>query len=45
MPNETTNPYREVLEDLAQSRGLSGAEELAERAAEADPDFTPEMIH
>ena len=50
MPNETTtnhptgNPYRAVLEDLAKSRGLSGAEELAEKAAAADPDYTPREI-
>jgi hypothetical protein len=29
----STTPYRQVLEDLAHSRGFSGAEELAERAA------------
>ena len=44
MTNETTNPYRLVLEDLARSRGLSGAEELAEKAAEVDPDYTPREI-
>jgi hypothetical protein len=44
MPNETTNPYRAVLDELAQSRGLSGAEELAEKAAEAVPNHTPEGI-
>jgi hypothetical protein len=38
MTNETINPYRAVLEELAQNRGLSGAEELAERAAEFDPE-------
>jgi hypothetical protein len=29
--------YRDVLEDLAKSRGLSGAEELARRAHAVDP--------
>lgn len=37
MPNETTSTaYAMVLEELAQSRGLSGAEELVERAADAE---------
>ncbi len=40
MTNETANPYRDVLEDLARSRGLSGAEELGQRAAELDPGHT-----
>lgn len=30
---EEANRYREVLDGLARSRGLSGADELAERAA------------
>jgi hypothetical protein len=41
---ETTNPYRAYLEELASSRGLSGAEELAERTHEADPHFTVREI-
>jgi hypothetical protein len=32
--------YRDVLEDLAISRGLSGAEELAQRAGSLDPEYT-----
>jgi hypothetical protein len=39
-----TEDYRDVLEDLARSRGLDGAEELARRAAEVDPDFSPRQI-
>jgi hypothetical protein len=35
-----TTPYRQVLDELAQSRGFSGAEELAQRAAEVGG-FTP----
>jgi hypothetical protein len=34
------NPYRSVLEQLALSRGLSGAEELAAQAAAIDPKRT-----
>ncbi len=30
--------YRDVLEDLAKSRGLSGAEELAKQAHALDPE-------
>ncbi len=37
---QRTEGYREVLEELARSRGLSGAEELARRAVEAEPGFT-----
>jgi hypothetical protein len=37
----STTPYRQVLEDLAHSRGFSGAEELAERAAEEMEGTTP----
>jgi hypothetical protein len=44
MPNETTTPYRAVLEDLAHSRGLSGAEELVERAAEGTRGLTAAAI-
>jgi len=33
-------PYRAYLEELATSHGLSGAQELARRTHEADPDFT-----
>ena len=44
MPNETTTPYRAVLEELAHSRGLSGAEELTDRAAGVAPGFTPTTI-
>ena len=40
----TTNLYREVLNDLAKRRGLSGAEELAEKAAAADPRYTAEDL-
>ncbi len=40
MTEQTTTTYRAYLEELALSRGLSSAEELAERAVEADPDFT-----
>jgi len=41
---EATNPYRAYLEELAESRGLPGAQELAQAAAIADPDFTTEEI-
>lgn len=41
MTNNTTNPYRDVFEDLARSRGMS-ADELAHRAAALDPEHTPE---
>ncbi len=34
---ENISAFRRVLEDLARSRGLAGAEELAEKAAEVDP--------
>lgn len=37
MMTENTSAFRRVLEDLAHSRGLAGAEELAERAAAVDP--------
>lgn len=39
MTNETANVYRETLEDLAKSRGMS-ADELAQRAADLDPEHT-----
>lgn len=39
-----TEDYRDVLEELAISRGLSGAEELARRAVEAEPRFTVRSI-
>ncbi len=39
-----TNPYRTYLKELATSRGLSGAQELAELAHEADPDFSGREI-
>ncbi len=35
-----TEGYRDVLEDLAKSRGLAGAEALAEQVVEAGPDYT-----
>ena len=44
MTEETTTIYRTHLEELARSRGLSGAEELAERTHKADPDFTVQEI-
>jgi len=34
--NELTNPYRDVLEDLACSRGFSGADELARQVGVED---------
>lgn len=37
---ETTDAYREVLDGLARSRGLSGAGELVERAAKLSPRHT-----
>jgi hypothetical protein len=37
MTKQTSNAYRDVLDELAKSRGLSGAEELAEKAADAGP--------
>lgn len=40
MTNNTTNPYRDVVEDLARSRGMS-ADELVHRAAALDPEHTP----
>jgi hypothetical protein len=40
MTEEHTEDYRDALEDLANSRGLSGAEELARRVVEADPDYS-----
>ncbi len=40
MMEQRTEGYRDVLEALAKSRGLSGAEDLAERVVEADPDYT-----
>jgi hypothetical protein len=44
MTEQTTTPYRTYLEELARSRGLSGAEELARLTVEADPDFTVQEI-
>ena len=41
---ETTSPYRSYLEELAESRGLPGAEELAQAAVLADPDFSVREI-
>ena len=46
-PGETAikpSYYREVLEDLAVSRGLDGAEDLAHRAAEQDSSYTAEEL-
>ncbi len=40
MMEQRTEGYRDVLEDLAKSRGLTGAEALARRVVEADPDYT-----
>ncbi len=37
---QRTEGYRDVLEDLAKSRGLVGAEDLAKQIVEADPDYT-----
>ncbi len=37
---QRTEGYRDVLEDLAKSRGLVGAEALAKQVVEADPDYT-----
>jgi len=37
MTEQRTQDYRDVLEDLAKSHGLFGAEDLAEQAHEADP--------
>ncbi len=34
---ENMSAFRRVLEELAHSRGLAGAEELAEKAAAVDP--------
>jgi hypothetical protein len=42
--NDPDHFYREVLEDLAKRRGLSGAEELAEKAAVLDPRYTAEDL-
>jgi hypothetical protein len=42
--NVATTPYRQVLDDLAHSRGFSGAEELAERAAEEMQGTTPRDV-
>ena len=39
-----TTAYRRVLEDLAESRGLAGAEELAEKAAAVAPGLTAEEV-
>ena len=36
--------YRDVLEDLAKSRGLSGAEELAKQAHALDPECSPKRL-
>lgn len=36
----TTEGYRDVLEELARSRGMGEAEDLARRAVEAEPGFT-----
>ena len=33
--NATSNPYREYLRELAESRGLDGVEELVERLRDA----------
>ncbi len=40
MMEQRTEGYRDVLEDLAKSRGLAGAEALAKQVVEADPDYT-----
>ncbi len=37
---EQVEDYRDVLEDLARSRGMSGAEELAEKVSAADPAYS-----
>ncbi len=44
MTEQRTEDYRDVLEDLASSRGFSGAEELARRVVEVDPDYTEREI-
>jgi hypothetical protein len=36
----STTPFRDALDELAKRRGLSGAEELARRAAEHDATYT-----
>jgi hypothetical protein len=41
---ETASPYRSYLEELAESRGLASAEELAQAAATADPEFSAQEI-
>jgi hypothetical protein len=40
----TTTTYRTYLEELALSRGLSGAEELAERTHQAHPVYSAQQI-
>ncbi len=40
MMEQRTEDYRDVLEDLARSRGMSGAEELARRVHEVDPEYS-----
>jgi hypothetical protein len=40
MTSEQTTEYRRYLEELARSRSLPGAEELAQAAAIAGPGFT-----
>ena len=42
--NVPPTPYRQVLEDLAHSRGFSGAEELARRTAEVGGFTTAEVL-
>ena len=37
--NEPTNAYRDVLEDLASSRGYSSADALASRVVATNPHF------
>ena len=42
--NVPPTPYRQVLEDLAHSRGFSGAEELARRTAEVGGFTTADVL-
>jgi hypothetical protein len=44
LTSEETTEYRRYLEELARSRGLPGAQELAQAAATADPAFTVREI-
>lgn len=44
MTEQRIEDYRDVLEELAKERGFSGAEELARRVVEVDPDYTEREI-